>query len=635
MSRIDEATDPAAPFLSPARTHQAPHLMVRPGGRAPDEQRFSGIPVAPGIAIGAVFGSREPIAAVARHRIQAADIEAEVARLDAGIVQSLKQLGKLKNRLGILPEDAQAEIAPLIEAYIHMLGATRLTRGMHRRVREMLVSAETAVVEETESAAALLLLAHDGSARGEAAGDDERSSLDRRAEEVREIGRRVLRNLTRTSFRSFNDLPDGAVLISEALRPSDAALLNPARVAGVATEEGGADGHTAIMLRALGLPSVLGATGISQRMHGGDMAIVDGTAGIVILNPRPETLARAREDALTFARDRQKLVRLRRLPAETQDGVAIQLQANIELPAELTMIAQAGASGIGLMRTEFLFMNRDTLPDEETQTQVYRQVIEAMAGDPVTIRVLDWGGEKQIEALSSAGLVPDHDDTNPALGLRGIRLLLRQKPLFETQLTAILRASLAGPVRIMIPMITCLDEVREARAIYDKVIRRLKRDGEALPDPLPAFGIMIETPGAALAADALASVADFFALGTNDLTMYTLAVDRAESNVAGLYDPLHPAVLRLVQFTTEAGRRMGRPVSVCGEIGGNPGFTALLIGLGVRQFSMSAANVPRVKQVVRAVRLTECEELALTVMSEFQPERSKALIAAFNSAHLD
>ena len=538
MSRIDGAHEPR---LTPR------------GGRPADEQRFVGIAVSPGIAIGPVFGSREPIATVTRHRIQAADIEAELARLDGGIAQSLKQLGKLKNRLGVLPEDAQVEIAPLIDAYIHMLGPTRLTRGMHRRVRETLVSAETAVLEECEASAALLLAAHE-SAGPDSASDDERASQERRAEEVREIGRRVLRNLTRTAFQSFHDLPDGAVLISEALRPSDAALLNPARVAGVATEEGGTDGHTAIMLRALGLPTVLGATGISQRMHGGDMAIIDGAAGVVILNPRPETLARAREDALSFARDRQKLMRLRRLPAETQDGTLIQLQANIELPAELTMIAQAGASGIGLMRTEFLFMNRDTLPDEETQTAVYRQVIEAMAGDPVTIRVLDWGGEKQIEALSAAGLVPDQDDPNPALGLRGIRLLLRQKPLFETQLTAILRASLAGPVRIMVPMITCLDEVLEARAVYDKVVRRLRRDGETLPDPLPPFGIMIETPGAALAADALSAAADFFALGTNDLTMYTLAVDRAESSVAGLYDPLHPAVLRLVQFTTE-----GRP----------------------------------------------------------------------------
>jgi phosphotransferase system enzyme I (PtsI) len=248
--------------------------------------------------------------------------------------------------------------------------------------------------------------------------------------------------------------------------------------------------------------------------------------------------------------------------------------------------------------------------------------------------VLDWGGEKDIEALSSAGLVPELDDVNPALGLRGIRLLLRRPTLFETQLTAILRASAAGPVRVMIPMVTCVDEVRQARAIYDKVIRRMRREDEPLPAVLPPFGIMVETPGAALSADALAQEADFFAIGTNDLTMYTLAVDRAESSVASLYDPLHPAVLRLIQFTTEAALRLDKPVSVCGEMASNPQFVPLLIGLGVRQFSMNASSLPRVKQVVRAVTLAACRTLAGEVMQEPQADGIKELVAAFNSRYL-
>jgi phosphotransferase system enzyme I (PtsI) len=598
-------------------------------GRKAEEQRFLGIAVAPGVAFGPVFGSREPVAAVAHHRIQAADIEAEIARLDASIAQSLKQLAKLKNRLGMLPEEAQSEIAPLIDAYTHMIGPTRLTRGMRRRIRDMLVSAETAVAEECEATAAQLLatLSTDSS-------EDDRASHDRRAEEVREIGRRLVRNLTRTAFRSFADLPDGSVVISESLRPADAALLDPTRVAGVATEEGGSDGHTAIMLRALGLPTVLGAAGLSEKVRPGDFAIVDGTAGLVILNPSSETLARARLDQLEFANERQKLTRLRRLPAQTQDHHEVQLLANIELPAELPLINQAGAAGIGLLRTEFLFMNRESLPDAAAQAAVYRTIITAMGGDPVTIRVLDWGGEKDIEALSSAGLVPELDDVNPALGLRGIRLLLRRPTLFETQLTAILRASAAGPVRVMIPMVTCVDEVRQARAIYDKVIRRMRREDEPLPAVLPPFGIMVETPGAALSADALAQEADFFAIGTNDLTMYTLAVDRAESSVASLYDPLHPAVLRLIQFTTEAALRLDKPVSVCGEMASNPQFVPLLIGLGVRQFSMNASSLPRVKQVVRAVTLAACRTLAGEVMQEPQADGIKELVAAFNSRYL-
>ena len=372
--------------------------------------------------------------------------------------------------------------------------------------------------------------------------------------------------MTRSPFRSFAGLPEGAVLISESLRPSDAALLDPARLAGVATEEGGADDHTSVMLRALGVPAVLGAPGLAHAIKPGDVVVVDGTAGIVTLNPQPVTLATARRAVTTFARERQRYAKLRRLPAETIDGESVELQANLELPVELPLIAQSGAVGIGLLRTEFLFMNRETVPDENIQTETYRSIVEAMGGDPVAIRVLDWGGEKDIEALSSAGIVPDIADPNPALGLRGIRLLLRHPELLETQFAAILRAAAAGPVRVMLPMVTTVPEVRAARDIYERVARRLRRRGERLPEKLPPLGIMIETPGAALSADALALESDFFAIGTNDLTAYTLAVDRAETEVADLYDPLHPAVLRLVQFATEAALRMRMPVSVCGEM---------------------------------------------------------------------
>jgi phosphoenolpyruvate-protein kinase (PTS system EI component) len=330
-----------------------------------------------------------------------------------------------------------------------------------------------------------------------------------------------------------------------------------------------------------------------------------------------------------FAREQQRFARLRRLPAETLDGEAVELQANLELPLELPLVAQSGAVGIGLLRTEFLFMNRETVPDEDTQTETYRGIVEAMGGDPVAIRVLDWGGEKDIEALSSAGIVPEVADANPALGLRGIRLLLRKPELLEIQLAAILRASAAGPVRVMLPMVTTVAEVRAAREIYERVARRLRRRGERIPDKLPPLGIMIETPGAALSADALALEADFFAIGTNDLTAYTLAVDRAESDVAELYDPLHPAVLRLVQFATEAALRMRMPVSVCGEMAANPRLIPLLLGLGLRSFSMTASAVPRVKQTVRGVEIDACARFARSVMEQSDPARIEELIAAF------
>jgi phosphoenolpyruvate-protein phosphotransferase len=588
------------------------------------ERRFVGIPISAGVAIGPVFYAKEPDIPVTQSKIAAADIAAEGARLDAAIVQSRKQLIKLRGRLAVLPEESQAEIAPLIDAYLRMIGPSRLVRGIRRRVEETLLSAESAVMAEAEAIANAIM----GQAEPGLNAED-RASLHRRAEEVREIARRIVRNLTRTPFRSFAGLPDGAILVSEALRPSDAALLDPSRLAGVAADEGGTDGHTAVMLRALGVPSVLGAAGLTQSARPGDIVVVDGIAGSVTLNPSAETVATAKRAVAAFARERQRYARLRRLAAETTDGEMVELQANFELPVELPLIAQSGAQGIGLLRTEFLFMNRDSVPDEHAQMETYRGIVEAMNGDSVTIRVLDWGGEKDIEALSNAGLVPDISDVNPAMGLRGLRLLLRRPELFETQLAAILRASMHGPVRVLLPMVTTVSEVRAARETYERVARRLRRRGDRVPEKLPPLGIMIETPGAALSADALALEADFFAIGTNDLTAHTLAVDRGESDVAEMYDPLHPAVLRLIQFATEAALRMRMPVSLCGEMAGDPRVTPLLLGLGLRAFSMNASAVPRVKHVVRSVNSDACVRFARRVMEQADPEQIVALLAGF------
>ena len=446
---------------------------------------------------------------------------------------------------------------------------------------------------------------------------------------MREIGRRLIRTLTATPFRSLKDVPQGAILIAEDITPADAALLDPARIAGVATEEGGADGHTAIMLRALGIPAVLGCHGLTEAASRGDAAVLDGGTGRVVLHPGDAALVAAREGLAGYARERTKLGKLRRLPAETTDGELVELQANLEIPAELPLIAQAGAQGIGLLRSEFLFMNRPELPDEDAQFDAYRSIVEAMAGDSVTIRVLDWGGEKDMEALATG--VPMGGGPNPALGLRGIRLLLKRPELLEEQFAAILRVSARGPVRVMLPMITIPEEVAQAREIYERVARRLRRRGEALPEKLPPLGAMIETPGAALAADAIALEADFFAIGTNDLAMYTLAVDRAETDVAHLYDPLHPAVLRLVQFAIEAALRMRMQVSVCGEMAGNPRLVPLLLGLGLRSLSMNASAIPRVKQAIRALDIDDCARFARRVMEQSDPARIRELVAGFGA----
>ncbi len=587
------------------------------------ERRLIGIGVSPGIAIGALFAAHEPALTVRRGTIAAEAVEAELQLLTEAVSRSQKQLGKLKLRLSVLPEAGQQEIAPLLDAYAHMLGPSRLMREVRRRIAQERVNAAAAVADEVETLAAAML-GPESSQR-----DEEAESRQRRADEIRETGRRLLRNLAEAPFRSFSNVPQGAVLVAENLRPADAALIDPARIAGLLTEEGGAQGHTAILLRALGVPAVLGMTGVLTASRAARIAVVDGEAGYAVLNPLPATLAAAKQGIAAYARERQRLARLRRLPAITTDREPVELQGNLELLAELPLVAQSGASGIGLFRTEFLFMNRDTLPDEQAQADTYRAVIEAMDGDGVTIRVLDWGGEKDIDALAARGLVPDTLDHNPALGVRGLRLLLRHPDLFETQLAAILRASRSGPVRVLLPMVTNVGEVRAAREVYDRVARRLRRRGEKLPERLPDLGIMIETPGAALAADALALEADFFAIGTNDLAMYALAVDRSAAEVASLYDPLHPAVLRLIQFATEAALRLRMPVSVCGEMAANPKLTPLLLGLGIRSFSMNAAAVPRVKQAVRAVSIDDCARFARRVMEQSDPGRIAELVAGF------
>jgi phosphotransferase system enzyme I (PtsI) len=585
------------------------------------ETQLRGIAVSPGIAIGPAFDTSEAPAEAPRRRITTEAIEAERVRLADAVAFSRKQVTKLKTRIAILPEEAQEEIAPLLDAHLLMLGNSRLIRGARKRIEAELLAAETAITDEAAAISDAIL----------ATKDDDRAGLSRRATEVRDIARRVTRNLTATPFRSLKNLPEGCILIAEELTPSDAALLDPARIAGVATDEGGADGHTAIMLRALGIPSVLGVPGLTETVRRDDPVVLDGAAGSIAIHPEAATLTAARGKLAAYARERARLGRLRRLPAITTDGEEVELQANLEIPQELPLIAQAGAQGIGLLRTEFLFMNREDLPDEEAQCAAYRQILEAMGHDPVTIRVLDWGGEKDIAALAE-GVAPVHAGANPALGLRGIRLLLRRPELLEVQFAAILRVAAEvpdGQIRLLLPMVTIPEEMKQARDIFDRVARRLRRRGDKLPEKLPLLGAMIETPGAALAADAIALEADFFSIGSNDLAMYTLAVDRGDAEVAHLYDPLHPAVLRLMQFATEAALRLRMPVSICGEMAGNPQLIPLLLGLGIRSFSMNASAIPRVKQAVRGLDIGDCARFARRVMEQSDPARIRELVAGF------
>ncbi|MBB2169817.1 phosphoenolpyruvate--protein phosphotransferase [Gluconacetobacter aggeris] len=605
----------------------SPRRRRRPRGAAPaatpPEIRLSGDATVRGMAIGPVMLVLESPAPDIDAAARSDNPEHELERLGEAIERSVRQIERLRDRLAILPEDGQIEIGSLLEVYRRMLGPSRLQRGIHERIVRDGRTAELAVREETESLAQALL--RDGAEIG---GEDA-AAAQRRAGEFREIGQRLVRNLGRTPFRSFSAMPAGTVLVAEQLRPADAALIDPSRIVAVATEEGGSTDHTAIMLRALGIPTVLAAHGLTAHARDGATMVVDGTTGHVVIDPSAETLEAARRGVADHARERQALGRLRRLPARLSSGEKLQLQANLELPAELPLIAQSGASGIGLLRTEFLFMNAATMPDEDRQAAIYAEIIGTMAGDTTTIRVVDWGGEKHSEALERAGLNQEGDTINPALGMRGLRLLLRYPAVLETQFAAILKASVAGPVRVMLPMVTVVPELREAREIYHRVARRLRRKGVQLGDTLPPLGIMVETPAAAIMGDALAQEAEFLAIGTNDLTMYTLAVDRGSAEVAPLYHPLHPAVLRLIQAATEAALRQYRPISLCGEIAGDPRVVPLLIGLGLRSFSMTASAVPRVKKVVRALSFEDCRRLAHRVMEASDVTEVTGLIDDF------
>ena len=596
----------------PTRARSLRRGTRRPPGEG--ERIFEGLGVSPGIAIGPAHVHELGSAPIPERTLRADEIDAERARFQGAVEKSLRQIHKLTSKTAALPPSVAEEIGFLLEAHVQMLSESRLVRGVERRIVEDRMNAEAAV--QTEIAVI---------AQGFEAMED--AYLAARVQDVREVGTRLIRNLTQVAYQAFRDLAEGAVVVAEEVTPADTALMDPERLSGFCAELGGAEGHTAIMARAMGLPAVLGATGVAAVARPGDTVIVDGSAGRVVLRPTNATLESYERRRVEFVREQKQLSRLAKLPAVTRDGIDVTLEVNIELPREIEQAMAVGAAGVGLLRTEFLFMNRDDIPDEDEQFTTLTGIIEGMQGRPVTVRTLDVGGEKLASSLGPS-ISPS---ANPALGLRAIRLGLAHPELLETQLAAILRAAAVGPVRILLPMIATVDEVRAVRVVLARVVRRLVRKGVRLPDPLPPLGAMIEIPGAALSADALAHVCDFFAIGTNDLTMYTLAIDRGDDQVAHLYNPLHPAVLRLIQFTAEAALRNRIPVSLCGEIAGDPRFTALLLGLGIRELSMSPIKLPRIKQRVRSIELAAAATRARAIMDQSDQARIAALLDDFNA----
>lgn len=570
-----------------------------------------------GVSSGVAFGRAAPIdpsgLSVPEYTILTDAVPEETERFDKAIRKSRRQLLALKRIRNRLPDAAAAELGDILEAHVQMLQESRLVRGARKRIADTLMNAAAAMKAESDEIASSF----------EAM---DNPYLAARADDVREVSDRVLRNLNEAPKNAFAAAPDGSIILADSISPADTAMMNPDRIAGFVSGQGGEQGHTAILARSLGLPAVLGAGVAIGSIAPGSPVILDGSEGLLIANPSPETDARYREKRAKQQREQRRLEALIDEPAATRDAVTVRLEANLELPREADLAYRNGADGIGLFRTEFLFMNRDTPPSEDEQYEMLADVVRAMQGRPVTIRTMDVGGEKLAYALG--------DDLaaspNPALGLRAIRLSLKRPKLLETQLCAILRAGAHGPVRILLPMIATAGEVRQVREILKKVARRLKRRGIPFADPLPPVGVMIEVPGAALAADSLAQVSDFFAIGTNDLTQYTLAIDRTDDQVAHLYNPLHPAVLRLMDFAIQAALRARIPVSVCGEIAGDIRFTALLVGLGVRDLSMATTNLLKVKNRIRQVEFTAAANRARMVMESHDSGRIRMLLEDLN-----
>jgi phosphotransferase system enzyme I (PtsI) len=575
---------------------------------------LKGLGVSAGIAIGEAHVVEIGAVQIPEYDIKESEVDAEIERFNEALRKSDRQLKKLKTKSTELHGAAAEELGFLLDAHMQMLSGSRVVRGVESRIRREKINAEAAVQ------AAISAVAEEFEALDDA-------YLAARADDVREVGNRLLRNLTKTPYEAFKHLPDGAIVIAEELTPADTALLDPKRVAGFATAIGGAQSHTAIMARSLELPAVLGIPELLTKVRSGDQLVIDGYTGRVVIHPNRERLAQYERRTAEIEEEEKKLAQLRKLPAMTTDGRRIGLFANLELPREVENALAAGAAGVGLLRTEFLYMNRPDLPTEDQQYEILREIVEGMSGRPVTIRTLDIGNDKLAPALK------DHmvETANPALGLRAIRLSLRDRDLLDAQLGAMLRAGVHGPIRILLPMISAVSEVKQTRAALEQVAKRLKKRGVKIPDLLPPLGIMIEVPGAALAADALAQCSDFFAIGSNDLTMYTLAIDRGEEQVAHLYNPLHPAVLRLIQFATEAAMRGRIPISVCGEIAGDPKFAPLLLGLGIQELSMAVGNIPRIKQRIRSLDFAAAARCARSVMEQTDSGRIAMLLDDFNA----
>src|SRR5215470_3022925 len=566
-----------------------------------------GAGVSGGIAIGYAHLISTARLEVAHYEIPREEIEAETGRLDAAIEQVR---GELVGLHAAVPADAPAEMGAFLDLHLMILNDALLSAAPRELIRTRRWNAEWALVHQME------ILVH----RFE---EIEDAYLRERKIDVQQVVERVLKAMLGTGHQPAPEHEEDIIVVAHDLSPADMILFKQHEFAAFVTDLGGVTSHTAIVARSLNLPAIVGLHHARHMIREGELLIVDGSAGVLIVNPDRQVLAEYQLRRSQFDLERQKLKRLKTMPAATVEGIAVELQANIELPEDVGAALEAGAMGVGLFRSEFLFLNRDDLPDEDEQFEAYRQVVLAMNGHPVTIRTLDLGADKTLNGEHFAG-------PNPALGLRAIRFCLAEPQMFLTQLRAILRASYYGKVRILVPMIVHAHEIDQVLRYIANAEDTLAQAGIAF-DPSVPVGGMVEVPAAALAVATFMKKLDFLSIGTNDLIQYTLAIDRTDDNVAHLYDPLHPAVLQLVAHTIRTATKAGVPVAVCGEVAGDVALTRLLLGLGLRQFSMHPAQLLAVKQQVLRSSIPEVELLAQRILRSEDPERTRALLAKLNA----
>jgi phosphoenolpyruvate-protein phosphotransferase (PTS system enzyme I) len=549
-----------------------------------------GIAGSPGVAIGKAVVLGQSRASCPRRSIGPGEIDAEISRFEEAVARAQRDLREMSQRL----TDKSAE-ASILEAYVLMTGDPVLAEAVHHQIRQEKRCAEWAVAEASDIIAKRL----------GAVGDP---YLRERSHDVLFIGDRLLRAFGTTNDDQQALRFDGpSIVIAHDLSPADTAAMINQPVVGFVTEVGTRTSHTAIMARALEIPAVVGVTDALAHISSGDLVVVDGLRGSVLVRPQVRALDEARARGERHTALSRELSGSRDRPPLTQDGVRVTLRANVELPAEAILARDHGAEGIGLYRTEFLYIDRSSPPSEDQQFEVFRAVVETMRPMPVTLRTFDIGGDKFVSSLK---LPPE---MNPMLGLRAVRLGLSQPEVFLVHLRAMVRASAYGEVRIMIPMIASLSELRQVRVLLDKAIAQVKERGLPFAEDIP-LGIMVEVPAAAVLVDLFAQEASFMSLGTNDLVQYTLAVDRTSRSLAYLASPFDPAIVRLIRSVVRAGEGYSCPVSICGAMASDPLAAIMLLGLGMRDFSMEAAAVPEIKEALRRVTLVEAEAVTREAM---------------------